>query len=397
MKNVGLTWAEIDADAVAHNVRQVKGLLEPSTKLMAVVKADGYGHGMIEVARLALANGATYLGVASAEEGVLLRKAGIEGPILVFDCGIGEEAVRIIKYGLTVSLGTLKAAEVFSHVAYRVGRTIQAHVKVETGLGEDGVWPDEVVGFVRGLEKLGNFEIEGIYTHFATAFEKRKEHTYEQFGRFTRALELLEEAKINIPMKHVANSAAVLDLPETQLDMVRVGSLIYGRYPSADVTQKLDLKTAYRLKSTVMAVREFQGNQSIGEGGEARVKKGMVVATLPIGFSDGFSLIPMGVITKPHRFVGKAFARYTKKEGVEIKGQFAPIVGRVSSKHTMVEVTQLFDLSVGDEAVLPADPLVISARVPRVYLKGGQPYKVSSPLGTILVKSRERTSARREL
>lgn len=396
MRNVGLTWAEIDIDAIAHNIKQVKGLLKPETKLMAVVKANGYGHGATEMARVALSNGAEYLGVARVEEGMELRKAGIDAPILVFDCGIVEEAPLIIKYDLTLSLSDLKTAGLFSKVAWRVGRKIKAHVKVETGLGQDGVWPDDVASFVKGVKRLDNVNIEGIYTHFATAFEKRKEHTYEQFGRFQRALELLEEAKINIPLKHVANSAAVLDLPETHLDMVRVGSLIYGRYPSVDVSQKLDLKPAWKLKTTIMAIREFQDNQSIGEGGEFRVKKGMVVATLPIGFSDGFSIVQSGVIVKPHRFLGKAFAKYTKKEGVEIKGQLAPVIGRVSSKHTMVEITHLFDVMVGETATVPADPLTINPRVPRVYLKDGQPYKVVSPRGIRLLREREAITHRRK-
>lgn len=395
MKNVGLTWAEIDIDAIAHNVKQIKSLLKPETKLMAVVKANGYGHGATEVARVALANGAEYLGVATVEEGVELRKAGLEAPILVFDCGIGEQASLIIKYNLTLSLGDLKTAGLFSKVAWRAGRELKAHVKVETGLGQDGVWPDDVPSLVKGIKKLGNISLEGIYSHFATAFEKRKEHTYEQFGRFKRALELLDEAKINIPLKHVANSAAVLDLPETHLDMVRVGSLIYGRYPSADVSQKLDLKPVWKLKTTIMAIREFQDNQAIGEGGEFRVKKGTVIATLPIGFSDGFSLMPSGVMVKPYRFLGKAFAKYTKKEGVEIKGQLAPVAGRISSKHTMVEVTHLFDVMVGETAEVPADPLTISPRVPRLYLKDGQPYKISSPRGIKLLREREAITHRR--
>lgn len=396
MKNVGLTWAEIDVDAIAHNVKQVKGLLGSETKLMAVVKASGYGHGATEVARVALANGAEYLGVATVDEGIELRKAGIEAPILVFDCGLPEEAPLFIKYNLILSLGDLKIAGLFSKIAWRVGREVKAHVKVETGLGQDGVRPDDTLSLVKGVKKLGNISIGGIYTHFATAFEKRKEHTYEQFGRFKKALELLNEAGVEISLRHVANSAAVLDLVETHLDMVRVGSLIYGRYPSVDVSQKLDLKPVWKLKTTIMAIREFQENQAIGEGGEFRVKKGMVVATLPIGFSEGFSLVPSGVMVKPYRFLGKAFAKYTKKEGVEIKGQLAPVVGRVSSKHTMVEITRLFDVMVGETATVPADSLTISSRIPRVYFKNGQPYKVYSSRGVKLLKEREDIISRRK-
>ncbi len=380
MRNIGLTWVEVDIDAIRHNTEQVLSLLKEETKLMAVVKADGYGHGALEIAEACLASGAAYIGVSTLEEGVELRRSGIDAPILIFNPGIGEEADLLIKYDLTVTLAALKTAELLSHRAYKLGEDIKAHLKIETGFGRGGIFPEEAVAFMKKIDELGNFDVEGVYSQFATADEKNKTYAYEQLGNFQRATEVLDEAGYKIELKHICNSAAALDIPEAHMDMVRVGNLVYGQYPSSEVEQKLDLMNTWELKSTVMFVREYQKSQVVGYGAEARTKKGMVLATLPIGFSDGFTLLPESIAIKPGFFLKRMFTRFGMKAKrqvgpIEIKEQATPIVGRVAMQHTMVDVTQLFNITPGDIATIAARRTSINSRVPKVYIKDGHPYK----------------------
>ncbi len=391
MRNIGLTWVEVDIDAIKYNVRQVLSLLKEETKLMAVVKADGYGHGAVEVAEAAVEAGATWLGVSTLEEGVELRRSGVDAPILVYNPGIGEEADLLIKYDLSVTLASMKTAEMLSHRAYALGEDIKAHLKIETGFGRGGAFPEEAVAFMKKIEEMGNFEIEGVYTHFATADEKDKRHSYEQLGKFQKAVDALAAAGYSPPLKHVCNSAATLDMPEAHMDMVRIGNLIYGQYPSAAVEKKLDLKTTWQLKSTVMFVREYQSSQVVGYGAEARTKKGMVLATLPIGFSDGFTLLPESIAIKPRFFLKRFLTRLGMKASravgpIEIKGQVTPIVGRVSMQHTNVDVTQLFNIVAGDVATIAARRTSINSRVPKVYVQDGHPYKAVTYNGVKLYK-----------
>lgn len=402
MKNIGLTWVEVDVDAIEHNIREVRSLLKEETKLMGVVKADAYGHGSVETAQIIADGGGDMLGVNTTEEGVELRRGGIDMPILVFNPGIGDDATLMIKNDLTVTLASLKPAEILSKAAYKMGEDVKAHIKVETGFGRFGILPEEAVAFVRKIEEMGNIELEGIYTHFATADQKNKSYAYEQFGLFQKALDELEAAKIVIPIKHAANSAATLDLPETQLDMVRVGNLIYGQYPSAEVTQKLDLHTTWKLKTTVMFVREFQRSQVVSYGSEARTKPGTVLATLPIGFADGFTLLPESLAIKPRFFAKRFLTRLGMKARrdvgpIEIKGQVTPIVGRVAMQHTMVDVTKLFDITPGDVATVSARRTSVCSRVPHVYFRGGHPNKAVTITGVKVFKGVERHEAERDL
>ena len=391
MRNIGLTWIEVNIDAINHNVKQIISLLKPETRLMAVVKADGYGHGAVDTAEAVIEAGANYIGVSTLEEGVELRRSGIDAPILIFNPGIGEEADMLIKYDLTVTLSGPKTAELLSHRAYKIGEEIKAHVKIETGFGRGGIFPEEAAAFMKKLEELGNFDVEGAYTQFATADQKDKRHSYEQLGKFNKAIESMEAAGYPLAIKHVCNSAATLDMPEAHLDMVRVGNLIYGQYPSNEVSKKLELKTTWELKSTVMFVREYQGSQVVGYGAEARTKKGMVLATLPIGFSDGFTLLPESIAIKPRFFAKRLLTKLSMKAKrsvgpIEIKGEIAPIVGRVAMQHTNVDVTKQFNVAPGDVATVAARRTSINSRVPKVYIKDGNAYKAVTYNGIKLYK-----------
>jgi alanine racemase len=337
--------------------------------------------------------------VNTIEEGVELRLAGIEAPILVFNGGIGDETETILKHDLTIAASNLKVVELLSKAAWRYGRDIKVHVKVETGFGRMGIFPEDAVSFLKKLEEVGNIEAEGIYTHFATAHHRDKSYTYEQFGKFGKALDALKKAGMDTLIKHAANSAATLDIPETHLDMVRVGTLLYGQYPSNEVTQKLDLQNTWKLRSTVLSVREFQNSQIVGYGGDFRTKKGTVIATLPIGFADGFSAMPESVALRLRYFFKSLLKKFgfVKREGVEIKGQMAPIAGRISMQHTMVDVTHLFNVMPGDLATISARRTAVSSRIPRIYFKNGTPYKAVTILGERAFKGVEKGEAEADL
>jgi alanine racemase len=402
VRNIGLTWVEVDKDAIQHNISEVRKLLKEETKLMGVVKADAYGHGAVETAEIMLDSGVDFLGVNTTEEGIELRKAGISDPILVFNPGIGDEAQQLIRYDLTVTLASLKVAEIISKTAYKMGEEVRAHIKIETGFGRLGILPEEAVRFAKKVEEMGNIELEGVYTHFATAAERNKSYAYEQFGLFKKAVDDLISEGFEVPLKHAANSAATLDIPETHMDMVRVGNLIYGQYSSGDVSKKLDLKNTWLLKSTVMFVREFQKSQAVSYGSEARTKKGTVLATLPIGFADGFTLLPERLAFNLRFFLRRGAERLGIKRAqpaslIEIKGQNTPIVGRVAMQHTMVDVTKLFNIMPGDVADVTARRTSVSSRIPRVYYTGGHPYKAATITGTKVFKGVEKHEAEGDL
>ncbi|MEA3460042.1 MAG: alanine racemase, partial [Chloroflexota bacterium] len=250
-----VTWAEIDLDAIAYNVRQLKGLIGERVELMAVVKANAYGHGAVPVAKIALENGATRLAVNRPVGGIELREAGITAPILILGYSPSWEAEAIVRYDLTPTVNEREVASALAEAASSQGKVLPIHVEVDTGMGRFGLLPEEVVSFVKGLADFPSLRLEGFWTHFAVADEADKSYTYQQFETYRGVLRRLEEAGVEIPVRHVANSAAILDLPETHLGMVRCGIAIYGLYPSPEVHHSLPLRPAVSLKSHVARVR----------------------------------------------------------------------------------------------------------------------------------------------
>jgi len=407
-------WVEVYADHIAHNVREVRRLVGERRRLMAVVKADGYGHGAVEVARVALGNGANELGVTTLEEALELRSAGIEAPILVFNSLLPGDAPLAVRYKLTVSLFTRELAVALSRAGREQRCPARVHLKVDTGMGRYGLFPEEVVDFVREVRALDFLEIEGIYTQFAAAFKADRSYTYRQFGRFMDAVTALAREGIEIPVKHVANSAAILDLPEMYLDLVRAGSLVYGIYPSGDPgnhpgSGKVNLKPAWALKARVNSVRTLPRGTGVGYGPDYTTPREMVVATLPVGYVDGLGLEP---ITKTNRLYSllRALARLVldglglsgplglrpANGVVYIRGLPAPIVGRICMQQCMVDVTGIPGVGLGDEVLLTSRKSTTNPRLPRVYLWQGVPYKVRTILGERALGERAMTASRGE-
>lgn len=337
------TWLEVDLEAISHNVRQVIEICGPDVDILAVLKADGYGHGMVRVARTALNNGASYLGVASINEGEILRRHGITAPALVLGFTPAWQARELVLNDLTATVFNLDVARALSRAAHDLNGQVRIHVKVDTGMGRLGLLPDQVLPFVLELELLPHLSLEGIFTHFSVA-DSDPAYTRWQINRFRQVVEDLAAAGIEIPLVHAANSAAILSLPESHLrnllpgsnsrSMVRLGVAMYGLHPSAQIPCPPDLRPALAFKTQVAQVKSLPPGSFVSYGNTYQTTGEQSIAAIPVGYADGFRRAP--------RHWGE----------VLVRGQRAPIVGRVCMDQTMIDVSAIPGVRQGDEVVL---------------------------------------------
>ena len=326
-------WTEIDLNNLSHNIRMIREHVSQETLIMAVVKADAYGHGAVAIARKALNSGADRLAVAIPEEGIELRKAGFEVPIQIFGEILKKQHPLIVDYDLIPTVCKLKTVEGLNKYAKRKNKTVKIHIKIDTGMGRIGVFPENAVDFIKKVKKYKNIEIEGIITHHAKADEKDKEYTYNQWEKFQKVINKLEKEGIEIPIKQAANSATIIDLPEMQLDMVRPGIMLYGLRPSPEV-KDFPLKPVLSWKTKIVYLKEVAAGTGISYGATYITEEKREIATLPLGYADGY------------------FRLLSNKGEVLINGQRAPIRGRVCMDQIMVDVTNIPDVKIGDEVVL---------------------------------------------
>jgi alanine racemase len=369
-------WVEVDLDAIARNVTAIKRHVGDRVIVMAVVKANGYGHGAEPVARVALESGASWLAVNRVEEGVGLRRAGIDAPILVMGYTPPAGAAKVVAHDLRPTVASISLAEALSAAATQAGRSIPVHVKVDTGMGRFGLLPGETPGFIRTLVRLLKLELEGLFTHFAVADLADKDYTRQQFAIYRETVAALAREGVEVPIRHVANSAATLDLPEMHLDAVRPGIAVYGLRPSNQVEPALALHPALALKSRVGRVRTLAAGSSISYGRTFVTERPTPMALVPVGYGDGYIRLN------------------SNRGAVLIHGQRVPIRGRVCMDQFVVEISGIKDVQAGDEVVLlgrqgndalSAEEVAAWAetinyevvtqlmpRLPRVYLRGGQ-------------------------
>ena len=384
--DASLVKAEIDLKAIAHNIKELRRITHLKAKLMAVVKANGYGHGAIEVARCALQNGAEILGVARIEEGIQIREAGIEAPILIFGYTHPQLAADLLKYNLTQTVYTLASAQTLSQTAASVRKNIKIHLKVDTGMGRLGLLPHKfqpdnsvvinaaAIDETLAIAGLKGLELEGIFTHFATADSADKSYAEDQLHLFMNYLNRLRKAGLEPSIRHAANSAALIDMPQSHLDMVRPGIAIYGLYPSEEVNKEhVFLTPAMTLKTQIIHLKQVPAGFKVSYGMTHETRKPTAIATVPIGYADGLNRL------------------LSSRGQMLVHGQPAPIIGRVCMDLTMLDVGHIDSVKVGDEVVifgqqdkgnLSVDEMAsvlnsinyeivstITARVPRVYLK----------------------------
>ena len=337
MKQHNRVYAKIDLDAISYNIEQMKKRIGGDASLMAVVKADGYGHGAIPVAKML--EELAYIwgfGVASLEEGIRLRKSGIRKPILVLGCVFPDEYEEMIGNDIRAAVYTEEMAKGMSEEAFRQGRTAYLHIKIDTGMGRIGFPVNvESADAIERISSLPDVCLEGMFTHFAKADEKDKTYTLEQHEKFMWMKGRMQQRNIRIRYFGCDNSAGIIDFPDMKHDLARAGISAYGMYPSAEVSRDaVDLKPALSLISHVIYVKDVEPGTAISYGGTFVAEKKMRVATIPVGYGDGY---PRSL---------------SNKGSVLIRGKRARILGRVCMDQFMVDVTDIPETKFMDQAVL---------------------------------------------
>ncbi|MCI8623617.1 MAG: alanine racemase [Provencibacterium sp.] len=376
------TWAEVSLDALRHNLTAIRSLLRPGCRLMAVVKADAYGHGDRCCAQEMAEAGADWFGVSNLEEALSLRDAGLVQPILILGTTPPEEAGTLAARQITQTVFCMDYAGRLQAEAARQGVTLNVHIKVDSGMariGFDGFSPEACAAEIACAAGFPNLRAEGIFTHFSSADEDGEEndrYTRAQFQRFTAVLQALEQRGIRFAIRHCCNSAATLRFPDMHLDMVRPGLILYGLYPSGCCREHARLLPAMQLKSVVSMVKEIPAGRAVSYGRCFQSGRPLRLATVPIGYADGY-----------HRALSGCGEML-------LHGQRAPVAGRVCMDQLMLDVTGIPDVQAEDtvtifgvdgSAVLPIEEIaekagsisyeivcLIGKRVPRLYLRNGQ-------------------------
>ncbi len=368
MESYRPTWAEIDLKAIRHNFNVIKSMVKKDVKIMAVVKANAYGHGSVEVSRVLESEQADYLGVATLDEAVTLREAGVKAPILILGSIFPHEAITAAQNDITL---TLCNAELLKAIVDN-NLPVKVHIKIDTGMGRIGVWHEDAVPFIASVRDASDkITIEGIYTHFSIAGRDKFFTTY-QIDSFIAVCEKAKEMGIDIPLKHASNSLAIIDWERSHFNMVRPGLIIFGMAPRRPNAKVKSLKPVLALKTKVAFVKNVGPGRSVSYGRTFIAQTPTCIATLPIGYADGYGRILSG------------------KAQVLINGSIAPVVGKVTMDQTMIDVGLIGPVNVGDEVVLvgkqknneikvetlgrlsgtiPYEIVVgITSRVPRLYL-----------------------------
>ena len=330
-------WAQINLDAAAHNMRVIRKHVGPDVRIAAVVKANAYGHGAVELARVFADNGADCFAVSSLDEGVELRRyAGITKDIFILGHTDGRRTEEFLAYHIEPAVFNLKNAEYYSEEASRLGQTLQVHIAIDTGMSRVGFLPsEETIEAIKKIASLPRIEIRGIFTHFAASDEKDKTSALKQFDKFKTFTDGLEAEGITFEIRHCSNSAAIIDMPQVNLDMVRLGIAMYGMYPSEEVDKsRVKLTPAIQLKSHITMVKEIEAGEKISYGGTYTTTKKTKVATVSVGYGDGY----------PRALSSKGY--------VLIDGKRADIVGRVCMDQMMVDVTDIDNVKRGDVVTL---------------------------------------------
>lgn len=372
--------ADINLSAIRKNMETMQSCLPKGKKLLAVIKANAYGHGAIEVAD-ALDDLAAYYGVACLDEAVELRNAGIEKPILIL--GMTDESLfeELISFDVTQTIFTLQQAKALSDTAVRLGKTAKLHIKVDTGMNRIGFlckegYIEKSIQEIIAVSKLPNLKIEGIFTHYFKADSKDKTEADRQLVLFTRMVDGLKAAGISFEIRHISNSAGIMEMPNDLYDMVRAGISAYGLYPSEEMDQDACvLYPAMQFKSRIVHVKMVKKGETVGYGGTYRLPEDKMIATVGVGYADGYP-------------------RALSNQGrMLVHGCYAPVVGRVCMDQTMIDVSGITGVQVGDEAVMfgtqgdkciPVEELAamsasfnyefvcdISRRVPRIFYRDG--------------------------
>jgi len=324
-------WVEVDLAAITHNVHQLKSLLTAPTELMAVVKADAYGHGAIDVSQTAIASGAAWLGVATIPEGIQLRESGITAPIVVLGATNGVDEIKAIaEYRLQPTICNPKQALIYHDILSTIGEQVSVHLKIDTGMSRLGVNWQEAIAFVQMVQHLPNLEIISVYSHFATADDRDRTFMDLQSQRFAQVISALKNVGIYPPRIHICNTAAMLGDRQIHYDMVRTGLGIYGLYPAPHLQNIIDLRPALTVKARITQVKEIKAGTSVSYGRSFIASQDMTMATVAIGYADG---IPRGL---------------SNQIRVAVNGQKVAQIGTITMDQSAIDVTHVPNVHVGD-------------------------------------------------
>ncbi len=324
-------WAEIDRTQLNLNLLEIRNFLKPSVKIMGLIKADAYGHGAVETSKVLVETGIDYLGVASLDEALQLREAGIKCKILILGYTPPTWAQEVIKSNITQTVYYQELAESLSREATKLHKIAKIHIKIDTGMGRIGLIPERALELIEYINKLPNVYIEGIFSHLSCADEKNSQYSKWQFKRFTN---LLKKINFKIPIKHIANSAGLLRFREMHLDMVRPGIILYGLYPAKFLQKFIKVNPVMSLKTVIVEIKTLNKGSKIGYGGDYVLKKKGKIATIPIGYADGFNRL------------------LSSKGEVLVGGKRVKICGRICMDFTMIDVTEVPNIKIGDEVVI---------------------------------------------
>ena len=377
---------EINLDAADHNIKSILKRVDGRAKVIGVIKADAYGHGAVEMAHVLINNGVDMFAVAMLDEAIYLRKNGIKEDIIILGITQSDLMGEVIENNAIQVVSSFREAKILSDYAVKHGKTARVHIKSDTGMGRIGFMStDESVEEICRINELPNLNIEGIFTHFATADSFDKAFTEVQKERFVWMINHLEERGISLSVRHAANSAGIMDFEDLFFTHVRAGIILYGMYPSDEVMKdRLDLEPVMSVKTRIAYIKTIEKGTTIGYGRTYTAPSRRVIATIPIGYADGYS------------------RGLSNKGAVLVRGQKAPIVGRVCMDQCMIDITDIEGVQVEDEVVvmgkqgnneISADMIaelldtinyeivcMFSKRVPKVYLKGGKVVKTNDLL-----------------
>lgn len=331
------TWAEINLQNIKYNVNSVKKALNKGTNLCCVVKANAYGHGAVEVSKFLEKENVDFFSVARLEEALELVKNNIKTPILCMGYIDNCKIHYAIDNNIRITVYSLEMAQNINDLAKKINKKAYIHIKLDTGMSRIGfLVNDYSIKDIKNIFSLENIIVEGIYTHFAKADEDNKEATFKQISKYQKVIKALESANLNIPIKHVSNSAAILDLRDCDFNMVRLGVSLYGCYPSDDVSRKIDLKTCLELKSKISNIKTIEKGTSVSYAGTYTVDKDTKIATIPVGYADGFP-------------------RTQKNPKAFVNSRLVNIVGRICMDQTMLEIPNDLTVNMEDEVILIGD------------------------------------------
>ena len=385
-KLLGSTWIEINLDSVKQNIKNIKNCIDKQAKIMGVVKGNAYGHDSVEVSKTLIEQGVEQLAVARIEEAIVLRKNSINVPILVLSVALKEQLRLYLDYNVMPTISNIETAKEFNEIASRYRKKLKVHLKIETGMGRLGIMPEVALYSLKKIKTMDNIDVQGIYTHFSTADEDNKEYTNYQFNNFRNVMDQMKKNNINIPFFHVANSGTILDLPNMWLDIIRPGCIIYGLYPSNEVSKTIQLYPALSFKSRIAFIKKLEPNKFIGYGRTYKTKRSTLIATLPVGYADGYSRL------------------LSNRGKVLVSGFEAPVIGRVCMDQMMIDITDVPKPNIGDEVVLWGKQmgktiavediaellntiidevvhLTDKSRVAKLFIKDKKPWKVKNMIG----------------